>query len=276
MTKAQISWEEAVENCLDDPEMSELAYNSYFGDPIDAAHRYWKSREFAELRLLLPSKRGKAIDFGAGNGILSWALAKDGWDVTAVEPDPSDLVGSGAIRRLSLETDIKINVIDGTGEKTPFADESFDFAIARQVLHHADNLQKFCEEVARVLRKNAPFISLRDHVISGPHQLESFFDRHPLHNLYGGEYAYSLKEYRSCLTKAGFSIKSEWKSYQSILNYTPDTPRDIKEKIASKLGPLSPFAGLLLDLTPFSILAFAASVFDNRPGRLVSYKAIKI
>ena len=41
---------------------------------------------------MIPRKAGRALDLGAGNGILSYALAREGWSVTAVEPDPSALV----------------------------------------------------------------------------------------------------------------------------------------------------------------------------------------
>ena len=42
----------------------------------------------------------QALDLGAGRGISSYALAREGWQVTALEPDPSMLIGAGAIRSL--------------------------------------------------------------------------------------------------------------------------------------------------------------------------------
>ena len=39
--------------------------------------------------------------------------------VTAVEPDPSDLVGAGAIRALSKETGVAIEVVEAFGEAVP-------------------------------------------------------------------------------------------------------------------------------------------------------------
>ncbi|MCU0885274.1 MAG: hypothetical protein MUC44_10055 [Beijerinckiaceae bacterium] len=75
--------------------MSALARAAYFDEPVAAALRYQASAEFGAVRALLPPKAGRALDLGAGNGILSHALAREGWAVTAVEPDPSELVGAG-------------------------------------------------------------------------------------------------------------------------------------------------------------------------------------
>ena len=43
---------------------------------------------------------GRVLEFGAGRGISSFAFACVGCDVTCLEPDPSPLVGRGAIAEL--------------------------------------------------------------------------------------------------------------------------------------------------------------------------------
>ena len=48
-------------------------------------------------------QRGQALDVGAGRGIASYALAREGFTVTVLEPDDSHLVGAGAIRSLAEE-----------------------------------------------------------------------------------------------------------------------------------------------------------------------------
>jgi tRNA1(Val) A37 N6-methylase TrmN6 len=45
-----------------------------------------------------------AVDIGAGNGIASFALARDDWQTVAIELHSSDLVVAGAIRQLARET----------------------------------------------------------------------------------------------------------------------------------------------------------------------------
>jgi ubiquinone/menaquinone biosynthesis C-methylase UbiE len=73
----------------------------------------------------------------------------DGWSVTAVEPDASDLVGTGAIRRLAQNGNLDITVVENRGERLRFAGASFDLIYARQALHHAKDLDLFCAEMCR-------------------------------------------------------------------------------------------------------------------------------
>ena len=269
-----MNWEDAVRWCLDTPAMADLAQVAYFGDPVEAAERYSTSPEYAEVRRVIPQTPGRVLDLGAGNGILSWALAADGWDVTAVEPDPSDLIGAGAIRALAEQTGTPITVIEAMGEDIPLESADFDLVVARQVLHHAEDLPAFCLEMARLSGTGATILTLRDHVISGPTQLQPFLDHHPLHHLYGGENAFSLAEYRDAISSAGLSIQSEWRSFQSVMNYDPMTEGEIRSKLAALTGPLRSPTGAMLKTLPFGLIAEVATFLDRRPGRLVSFLAI--
>lgn len=251
--------------------MAELARASYFLSPDEAGERYHSSPEFQAVRSMLPDRAGRALDLGAGNGILSYALARDGWEVTAVEPDPSELVGAGAIRRLAAETRTPITVIEAFGESIPLEAAGFDLVVARQVLHHAADLPGFCRETARLARPGATILTLRDHVISGPGQLGAFLDKHPLHHLYGGENAFTLKQYREALRGAGLRINREIRSFQSVVNYDPMTPDDVLDRLAALAGPGRFALRPALSLLPFSWIAELATWLDRRPGRLVSY-----
>lgn len=251
--------------------MKELARAAYFDDPVVAAQRYHESAEFDEVRSMIPRKAGRALDLGAGNGILSYALAREGWSVTAVEPDPSALVGAAAIRALAEKTGTHIDVIEAFGEAIPLSAAGYDLVVARQVLHHAHDLPAFCSEVARLSRDGATFLSLRDHVISGPEQLEPFLRAHPLHHLYGGENAFTLADYRAALEGAGLTIDREMNSFQSVVNYDPMTASEIRERLAKVFGPFSSLVRLALTPVPFGAVASVAASLDRRPGRLVSF-----
>ncbi|MEC5292971.1 MULTISPECIES: class I SAM-dependent methyltransferase [unclassified Aurantimonas] len=271
MTKAAMSWEDAVRWCLAQPDMTDLSRDAYFGDPVQAARRYRDSAEFAAVRAMLPAQKGRALDLGAGNGILSWALAQDGWEVTAVEPDASTLVGAGAIRALAAATATPITVIEAFGEAIPLEAAGFDLVVARQVLHHAHDLPQFTKEMRRLSRPGATILTLRDHVISGPEQRAAFFERHPLHHLYGGENAFTLAAYRQALAGAGLIIDREMRSFQSVVNFDPMTPGELLDRIAAQAGPLrKPLRGAL-GLVPFGWLAQLGTAVDKRPGRLVSF-----
>jgi SAM-dependent methyltransferase len=268
-----ISWEAAVRWLIDDPAQVELVKSCYYDTPLArAAARYADGAEWSETRRWIGPERGVALDIGAGNGIVSYALARDGWTTVAVEPDPSELVGAGAVRKLSEETGLSIDVRSGVGEGLPLGDGEAQLVVARQVLHHARDLPAFAREITRVLRPGGTFVGLRDHVVSGPEQLQAFLDTHPLHALYGGENAYTRAQYLAALEGAGLVIEKEIGPLESVVNCAPFTRETLRLEIARRLGPLGGLARLALaPPTVFDMALRALSAIDRRPGRLVSF-----
>ena len=105
------TWEQAVQWLRSQPDQQDLVHAAYYDDPLlSAADRYWRSEEWCAVREFLPPGKGTALDAGAGRGISSFALAKDGFGVTALEPDPSAIVGAEAIRSLAREAGLPIGV----------------------------------------------------------------------------------------------------------------------------------------------------------------------
>lgn len=284
MSEPSHTWEQAVQWLREQADQEELVRACYFDDPLgEAAERFWQSGEWRAVRELLPPAGGKALDLGAGRGISSFALAKDGWEVTALEPDPSELVGAGAIRRLAQETALAIQVVEEYSERLPFGDESFDLVHARQALHHADDLPAFCSEAARVLKPGGLFMATREHVISRREDLEAFLASHPLHSLYGGENAFLLEEYCAAIQGAGLSLDRVLGTYDSQINYFPASKKQIEDSLrqvlAAKIGRL-PAAALLSERHPVGPwlcrrLNLLRSKREHTPGRLFSFLAHK-
>lgn len=277
MGETRGSWEDAVRTLLDDPARADEAYASYFDPPLEAAaERYRRSAEWRAVRMFLTTGDGQAaLDLGAGNGIGSYALSREGFTVTAVEPDPSELVGAGAIRRLVEAQGLRVSVVEDWGESLPFPESSFDVVFARQVLHHARTLGQLLRELYRVTKPGGRLIALRDHVVAGEHELPAFFDRHPLHHLYGGENAYPLATYRHAIEDAGFRIRRIFGSFDSPINLAPHTPASLGALARGKF-PLPGIGTLVSTLftPPFSWLSGPLlSALDRRPGRLVSFVA---
>lgn len=274
------SWEEAVDWLVSQPDQRELVEACYYDMPlVRAAERYFHSTEWQEVLRLAPAPAGgSALDVGAGNGIASYALAKSGWKTTALEPDKSMKVGGGAIRQLAADAGLDITVVEEFGEQLPFADASYDFVHARQVLHHARHLEQFCKELYRILRPGGVLIATREHIISSPAQLEPFLKSHPLHRFYGGENAFTLKQYQRAISGAGFTITKTIAPFDSPINYAPFTQETLKMAIAQKLST-KPGGGLMAKVfcqwIPFSCTMKLLSRFDNRPGRLYSFVAQK-
>jgi SAM-dependent methyltransferase len=262
------SWEEAVVWLRSQPEQAELVRACFYDDPLRvAAERYYTSTEWKAVRALTAGKCGAALDLGAGRGISSYALARDSWRVSALEPDPSNVVGAGAIRALALEAKLDIQVAQNWGESLPYSDATFDLVHGRQVLHHARDLKQLCREAARVLKPGGLFIATREHVISKKEDLPLFLTAHPLHEIYGGENAYLLDEYQDAIRESGLMLTSVLNPYQSNINLFPETVQGLKKNLARRIRCPA-------FLIPNFVLT-KLGAGSNAPGRLYSFVAHK-
>lgn len=230
------TWEEAVLWLRAQADQHELVRACFYDDPlVDAAERYYRSSEWDAVRALIGAARGSALDVGAGRGISSYALARDGWQVTALEPDSSAIVGAGAIRQLAGDSGAPIAVVEDWGEALPFSDASFDLVYCREVLHHARDLATLCAEMARVLQPGGTFLATREHVIFKDPDLAVFLAQHPLHWLYGGEHAYRLSEYEGAIEGAGIRLTRVLNPWASAVNMYPRSAKEIGQLIHSRL-----------------------------------------
>lgn len=272
------TWEQAVASLFESDAGRALARDCYFdGTALEAGQRYWASQEWQAARVLLPGVTGAALDVGAGRGIASYALARDGWKVSALEPDASALVGAGAIRSLASATAYPIEVSEAFGEQLPFRSGQFELIVARQSLHHARDLRVLIEELYRVLRPGGRLVAMREHVISRARDLTRFHALHPLHRLYGGEHAYLLEQYTAAITGAGFSLHRVIAPLESPINYAPLTRETLADGIAEQLparfGARRIARRLLRSRTVMTMTLKLLTQVDNRPGRLYSFIA---
>lgn len=280
MNDSYISWEEAVRRLLDNPKQQELVRQCYYDNPIEkAAERYSKSEEWREILRLVAGKIPSSIlDIGAGRGISSYAFAKSSCSVTALEPDPSSLVGAQAIRELFSSAGLPVTIVEERGERLPFADDEFDIIYGRAVCHHAGNLKKLCAEAQRVLKPGGVFLMTREHVISRKEDLQTFLDSHPLHALYGGENAYLLEEYIEAIRSSGLRDLKVIGPFESPINYAPMTTGEFRQMIIQRYSKLFGlrFAEWLSGKRVFNhCYGRRISSKCDEPGRLFSFWAIK-
>jgi SAM-dependent methyltransferase len=88
----------------------------------------------AYLRTVVPGP-ARLLEIGCGRGELARALAEDGHDVTAIDPDAPD---GPIFRRVKLEDFA--------------ADEPFDVTVASVSLHHIDDLGAAVRQIETLLR----------------------------------------------------------------------------------------------------------------------------
>ncbi len=273
------TWEQAVQWLRQQPDQQSLVMAAYYDDPLhEAADRYWRSEEWQAIRAFLPPHGGNALDVGAGRGIASYALAKEGFQVCALEPDGSELVGANAIRGLAMTSKLPIQVVQEFSERLPFPDGQFDVVFARAVLHHTKDLQAACREFLRVLKPGGHLIAVREHVISRPEDLPRFLELHPLHSLYGGENAFLLSQYEEAIRASGLQLHTVLTPLESPVNFAPHTLGTLQAELATRvtrgIPGLNHLAQALLAVPPLWRLARGLLVrIDHRPGRHYSFVA---
>jgi len=271
--------DEAIQVIRANPRYADLVRDAYLGRDVGAsAERFFCSGEFAEVVRLLGAKINGAVvvDLGAGVGIASYAMLKQGASkVYAIEPDPSDEVGQGAIRR--LRGTLPIEIVGAFGEDIPLQDHSADIVYCRQVLHHTRDLPKVLRECHRVLKNGGIFFACREHVVDDAQQLAEFLASHPVHQLAGGENAYHLEEYVSAIKALKWKSVRVFAPWDSPINAFPrvrtrDELKAFLRNYLQKRGVLGKLLGLIPYTEQLARLRFNA---NRVPGRMYSFLAIK-
>lgn len=278
--QSKVTWEQAVRWLMNESDYKTVAKKSYFYEnPFKAAQIFYRSAEFENVVKWLEKYYGNnrnltLLDIGAGNGIATYAFAKQGCTVYALEPDSSKLVGQGAIQKIKQESSLDIRIVGAFAEDIPLGDESIDLVYARQALHHAQDLGRMMEEIYRVLKSDNYVITCRDHVVDNKQQLEQFLEQHPLHDKYGGEQAFSLEVYRRSFQQAGFQIIEEISTLENHVNYYPMNSREVEEALYSILrNHIGRYLTKTISLIPgwTNLLKNWLSPQYNAPGRLYSF-----
>lgn len=281
-----MTWEEAVESIRNKPEFAWLIDAAYLRDDLVAnVQAFVGSLEFQLtiqfIRWYCPGCK-RVLDIGSGNGISCIAFALYGYEVVALEPDPSNLLGYQAIEKLKRHYQLSNLMVRGnTAEDTVLENQApFDLVYARQSMHHAHNLSNFIANTARYLRSSGMFFTVRDHIIFDEADKQLFLKQHPLHHLYGGENAYTEIEYIEAFAGAGLRIKKVIKFFDSPINYFPMTQPIVDNLIRVKL--LGHFSSLrrLGKMADFffngrQVEMAKAQLEKNFAGRMYSFIALK-
>ena len=239
-----MTWEETIQLIRTKPDYKNLVEKAYFDeDLVLNVERFRSSEEYAATVSLIKEHAPTAksiLDIGSGNGISAIAFALDGFDVTVSEPDASDTIGAGAIRKLKAHATIaNMDIHEEFAENIQFDGKLFDIVYVRQAMHHAYDLNKFISNLAGLIKPGGHLFTIRDHVIYNEEDKKWFLQEHPLHKFYGGENAFTQSEYETAITTAGLTIKKVLKHFDSVINYFPLTSTQYHETVLQKEEELS-------------------------------------
>jgi len=109
-----------------------------------------RTRALAEgIRSRIPLQGGRALEVGAGTGLLSFALADDLAEVVASDPSPGmigvledKIAASGLAHLKAVRTDDGLDGIDG----------DFDLVFLQMALHHIPDVDGFLARTLAILR----------------------------------------------------------------------------------------------------------------------------
>jgi SAM-dependent methyltransferase len=129
-------------------EASAAAWVNWARSP-DLDHAFWRLN-LPTLVRLLPPPGGKTLDVGCGEGRLARELIRLGYAVVGLENSPS-------LAQAARNADPDFEVVVADAAEMPFADASFDLAIASLALMNMDDMPGAIREVSRILRKGGAF-----------------------------------------------------------------------------------------------------------------------
>lgn len=226
----------------------EVAYRDELGKHLltksaDEIVSYYAYHSFAEMEnwLSLIQKqvllKGVGVELGAGCGVMSAVFAKDKsvekiFAVEVVESMTRLILPKVTQGYLGIDA-FKVIPVIGTFDDIQLPNESVDFIIEMDSLHHSHNLAQSFSESARILKKGGHMIlldrchpdSLDDKTVKS--MLDIVYDEEWIkHNFYpkgsiltrreNGEHEYRKFEWLSAINKAGLTVSLLAKAYKPI------------------------------------------------------------
>lgn len=152
---------------------------------------------------LLAGLTGSVLEVGAGNGLNFSHYPKTVTSVLAVEPEPRLRALAEASAR---QASVPITLVDGTAERLPAGDATFDAAVASLVLCSVPDLTVALGELRRVLRPGGE-LRFMEHVAaqSAAHlRLQRMADATFWPACFGG--CHTGRDTVAAITAAGFTV----------------------------------------------------------------------
>jgi glycosyltransferase involved in cell wall biosynthesis/carbonic anhydrase/acetyltransferase-like protein (isoleucine patch superfamily) len=238
------SWEEIIHASQGNPKDQQMLMDAYLHrDLLGSLNRFRATEEFSftlqELRKHAPEAK-TIVDIGGAGGVMSVALALEGYLVTLAEPSSDNIVGTQAAEQLvrlacaSLDPTVKDRItIRQMAVEDLDGSQLFDVAYCRQVVHHFRDPVKALQKINDSLTVGGVALLVREHIVFDDEDKTSFLSNHPFHKYTGGENGYRADEYESFIEQAKFKLVETLTFASSPINYFPHT-KEIAESISEK------------------------------------------
>jgi len=148
-------------------------WNGMAHDWVAAGEHSWRQDEPTwgtwavlerDVEMLPSDMRGmRAVELGCGTGYVSAWMARRGAEATGIDVSERQLATA---RRLADEHGVALTLLHGSAEATPFADESFDFAISEYGAAIWCDPHVWIAEAYRILKPGGRLVFLGNHPLA--------------------------------------------------------------------------------------------------------------
>jgi len=188
--------------------MSESSHDALVGGQFGSqAEAYFESTVHAQspdldalVGLMKGQSDARVLDLGCGGGHVTYNVAPPVREVVAYDLAPEMLA---VVVRAAAERGLNnVATRQGTVERLPFDDHSFDAVLSRFSAHHWRDIDAGLREAARVLKTNG-MIAIVDTVAPGIALIDTYFQAIELLRDCSHVRNYTRAEWDAALTRAG-------------------------------------------------------------------------
>lgn len=155
------------------------------------------------------------LDIATGGGHTANGFAPFVNKVTAFDLTAEMLVAAERFIRGNGHQNVEF--VQGDAEDLPFSAQSFDIVTCRIAPHHFPNVNKFVNEVFRVLKSGGQFL-LDDNVVPEDDEFDEFYNKIERKRDHSHFRAWKKSEWLRMLELAGFEI-SEWHRFEKTFQF---------------------------------------------------------
>jgi ubiquinone/menaquinone biosynthesis C-methylase UbiE len=193
------------------------------------------------LEMAMTTGEEELLDVATGGGHAANAFASCVKKVTALDLTPEML--AAAQKYILGNGHQNVKFIIGDAEVLPFSEGVFDIVTCRIAPHHFPNVNKFVDEVHRVLKPSGQFL-LDDNVVPEEEDYDLFYNTIEKWRDYSHFRAWKKSEWLRMLEISGFEI-FELHRFEKTFHYEPwcnrmNLPEDEKDKLTQFILSASP------------------------------------